>query len=152
MPPKGKAASPCAQRVKDYLLSKYGGSGDPELSDGLHCVDYFQQHYLNPDNFLDLLMQVMHRIQQCDPAWTPPECIKLIPLAPKHDEPAFEGWAHPWQFGYKETQALRGKPKMVQVLSVCNSILDQGGFKSQSNPVSPLFPVGHIPGSPSLPF
>ena len=152
MPPKGKRASPCTQRLKAYLLSKYGGSGDPELSDGLHCVDHFQQHYRIPDNFLQLLMQVMDRIQQCDPAWMPPECIKLIPLAPKHDEPAFEGWAHPWQFGYKESQALRGKPKMVHILSVCNSILDQGCFKSQSNPLSPLFPVGHIPGSPITPF
>ena len=152
MLPKGKTASPCIERLKTYLLSKYGGSGDPELSDGLHCVDYFQQQYPNPDNFLALLTQVMVRIQQCGPAWAPPECIKHIPLPPKPDEPAFEGWAHPWQFGYKEAQAVRGKPNMVHILSVCSSILDQGCFKSQTNPLSSLFLAGHIPGRAITPF
>jgi len=151
MAPKRNHGPPCVDRIKNVLLSKYGGSGDPELSDGLHCIDHFQQQYPNDANFKALLTQIMARIQLCDPAWVQPACITQIPLPPGPDEPAFEGWVHPWQLGFKETQALRGKPKMVNVLEVCFSLLDNG-FRSQSNPLCPLFPSGAKPGSEIHPF
>ena len=102
--------------------------------------EYFQQQYPNPDNFLALLTQVMVRIQRCDPAWAPPECIKLFPLPPQPDEPAFEGWAHPWQFGYKEAQALMGQTKHGAYLVSVQQHLGPGLFQIPDQPFEPFVP------------
>ena len=123
----------------------------PKVSDCLHCIDHFSEKYPDPDGFLALLTGLEARVKELAPTWRPPLCSTEIPVPPADGEPDVEGWLHCTKFGYREAQGVRGKPKMVFILEVAWSILENT-FKSQQSSVSPLFGPGHVPGNSILPF
>ena len=138
--PKAEAGPRSYRTDQSLLAHKIWGSGDPEVHDGKHCIDVFAKQYPDLANCGARLEQIMSRAKLSDGSWRHPNCISQIPLPPGPCEPAVEGWVHPWHLGISEVQAIRGNPKMVNVLEVSYSLLDNG-FRSQNNPLCILFPA-----------
>ena len=138
------------EEVLTYLKTKFTPE-NIEDDDGIDVVDYLTTAYgSNPDILKQTLVAVRRRLEVLDPNWRPVAHATTVPDAPQDGE-VVELWVAPWQLGFKETDAVKGKSKTHRVLSCAMDFLDRP-YASSDEPLQILTARNAAVGSPILDF
>ena len=126
------------QKLKKALQSQYGG----DVEDGTlkHCIQHFQEKWNTPYERSQWADHMRHIARVVTPT------TKLDLFSPLRAETT-ELWIASWHLGFDEDSGVRGRPKMINVLEVAMSFLDNG-FTSQRNPLSITMLKSWVPGDP----